>query len=99
MDRSSSVQLYFLMKDESRGVQLLLTGPSSEEHKSQIIWFPPSRRLTACVIAGCVGHAPVHSDSESTPALGGPGTMRALARVVLNSSIQCGWLMSLICTV
>ena len=52
------------MKDESRGVQLLLTGPSSEEHKSQIIWFPPSRRLTACVIAGCVGHAPVHSDSD-----------------------------------
>ena len=22
------------------------------------------RRLTACVIAGCVGHAPVHSDSD-----------------------------------
>ena len=56
------------------------------------------RRLTACVIAGCVGHAPVHCDSDprawgsgtmrvvlnssSSGVLGGPGTMR----VVLNSS-------------
>ena len=26
--------------------------------------FHPTRRLTACVIAGCVGHAPIHCDSD-----------------------------------
>ena len=36
------------------------------------------RRLTACVIAGCVGHAPVHSDSDPQ---GGP----CARGVVLNS--------------
>ncbi len=52
------------------------------------------RRLTACVIAGCVGHASVHCDSG--PVLGGPESARvvcftaaALAGCVGHASVHC----------
>ena len=51
----------------------------------RVIPSPAIRRLTACVIAGCVGHASVHCDSG--PRAWGPGERaRARARCVFHSS-------------
>ena len=72
-----------------RRVTLLLAGETAPRPQwyyrvtlgGRVIPSPAIRRLTACVIAGCVGHASVHCDSG--PRAWGPGER---ARCVFHSS-------------